>query len=102
VIRLVEIDDPAACEAVLSVKVGDLLVFAASGGRPDASSDALQLLGVFVRAVVGTTGTVMAPVGPPNAVIFLAQHAGHAAIEVISGDPFGMPKVAALTVIVED
>ena len=100
--RLVEIDDPTACGPTLLVKVGDLLVFAASGGRADTSSTVLRLLGVFVRAVVGTTGTVVPPIGPPNAVVFLAQHTGHAAIEVVSGDPFRVPEAAALTVIVED
>jgi hypothetical protein len=100
--RLVEIDDPAACRPVLSAKVDDLLVFAASGGRTNTSSTAVHLVGVFMRAVMGTNGTVIAPQGPPNAVVFLAQNRGQATIDVISGDPFGAATVTTLTVIVGD
>jgi hypothetical protein len=100
--RLVEIDDAAACTPALSVKVGDLLVFAASGGRADTSSNAVDLLGVFVRAVVGTNGRVVVPIGPPNAVAFLTQHRGQATIDVIGGEPFGAATITTLTVIVED
>jgi hypothetical protein len=100
--RLVEIDDAAACTPALSVKVGDLLVFAASGGRADTSSKAVHLLGVYVRAVVGTNGIVVTPIGPPNTVVFLAKHRGQATIDVIGGEPFGTAIVTELTVIVED
>jgi hypothetical protein len=100
--RLVEIDDPAACGPALSVKVGDLLVFAASGGRADTSSKAVLLLGMFVRSVVGTNGTVVAPIEPPNAIIFLAHSMGQATIDVISGEPFGTATTTTLTVIVEE
>jgi hypothetical protein len=100
--RLIEIDDAKACTPSLSVKVGDLLVFSAVGGRMNTSDPALRCLGAFMRAVVGTNRAVLEPMGLPNALVFEARQRGQAAIDVISGDPFGATSTTALLIIVED
>jgi hypothetical protein len=100
--RLIAIDDAKACAPSLSVKVGDLLVFSAFGGRMNTGSPALRCLGAFMRAVVGTNGAVLEPMGLPNAVVFEAQQQGQAEIDVIRGDPFGATSTETLLIIVND
>lgn len=46
-------------------------------------------------------GRVLAPMGSPNAVLFHARRPGQAAIDVVTGDPWGSPATRRLTVVVE-
>ena len=100
--QLIEIDDAKGCAPSLCVKVGDLLVFSASGGRMNTSGSALRYLGAFMRAVVGTNRKVLEPMGLPNAVVFEVLQHGQAAIDVISGGPFGNTSTTTLLIIVRD
>jgi hypothetical protein len=100
--RLIEIDDARACAPSLSVKVGDLLVFSASGGRMNTSGPALRYLGAFMRAVVGTNREVLEPMGLPNSVVFEVLQHGQAKIDVISGGLSGNRSTTTLLIIVKD
>ena len=107
--RLLEIQDVEGLPPKLMLKVGDALWFAASGGRVRGGSDpragaaaAVQLVGTFVQSVLGTAGQIVSPAGPPNAVLFLASHAGHATIDVMSGDPWHNPRTTTLELTVEE
>jgi hypothetical protein len=99
--RLIEIQ-PTAQElpAELTVGVGDVLRFAASGGRAPAGS-AVELLGIYAEGVLGTNGAVMTPLGPPNVVLFRARTPGRATVDVITGDPFRAPATHHVTLVVE-
>jgi|SRR5882724_5272632 len=72
----------------LTVSVGDALLFTAVGVRVRSGADAVTIVGPFAPGVIGDDGHVLAPAGPPNAVMVIAKQAGRAAIDVISGDPW--------------
>lgn len=99
--RLIEIQ-PAAQElpAELAVGVGDVLRFAATGGRVRDGA-AVEMIGIFVEGVLGTNGSVVAPMGPPNTVLFRARMPGRSGIDVMTGDPWRSPVTRSLTVLVE-
>lgn len=99
--RLIEIQDAEALPA-LTVNVGDVLWFTASGGRVHQDAVAvLQVLGPFQQGLVGPAGAIVSPAGPPTAIFFLARSPGRAAIEVITGDPWHGPRQNTLQVTVE-
>ena len=91
--------------ANLSIAIGDVLRFAASGGRV-LDGTAVEALGVFVRGVIGTDGRPLSPAGTPNTVLFRAVAPGSATIDVTFGDPFGDPAAeresAKIVVTVEE
>lgn len=86
--------------AQLTVAPGDVLRFTASGGHVRTGS-AVHLVGIFVPALVGTDGRVLAPMGAPNTVLFHALTPGRAEIDVVTGDPWHEPATVDLTVVVE-
>ncbi len=86
--RLIEIQAGQDLADPLVVHVGDLLLFDASGGCVRSGAEGVELLGAFLRSVVGSHGEVLSPMGSPNAVGFLARRPGPATIEVITGDPW--------------
>lgn len=94
--RLIEVQQEQAYFASQNIEIGDVLLFHASGGYVRSGVEALELLGVFVIAVVGTEGQVVEPMGPPNAVLFRALNSGEAEITIITGDPFYTPKMTEL------
>lgn len=99
--RLIEIQPGVAyLPADLTVGVGDVLRFAASGGRV-RDGTAVEILGIFVESVLGTDGRVLAPMGPPNAVLFHARLPGRAAIDVVTGDPWRSPTTRSISIVVE-
>lgn len=99
--RLIEVQPVAPdLPADLTVGVGDVLRFAASGGRV-RNGTAVEVLGIFIESVLGTDGRVLAPMGPPNAVLFRARQPGQSAIDVVTGDPWHSPATRSMTVIVE-
>ncbi len=73
---------------MLHVRVGDLLMFGASGGHLLEGGPTVELLGVFSTGVLSDDGRVLSPVGPPTSVLFRALQSGHARIELIRGDPW--------------
>jgi hypothetical protein len=99
--RLIDIQPIAQdLPADLTVGVGDLLRFAASGGRV-RDGTAVEILGIFTESVLGTDGRVIAPMGPPNAVLFYARLPGRATIDVVTGDPWRSPATRSISILVE-
>ena len=85
----------------LVVRVGDVLVVRASGARVHGGGPVVELWGPFRTAVVGDTGDVIVPEGPPNTVLVRARQPGTATIDVFTGDPFHVSRPSTLTVAVE-
>jgi hypothetical protein len=98
--RLIEIQTTQGLPPSLSVCVGDLLVFDASGGHVRSGADSVEFLGALMRSVVGENRQILAPLGAPNAAAFLARRTGAAEIDVIIGDPWHNPKTLVLALIV--
>jgi hypothetical protein len=99
--RLLEIQPSTQpLPASLTVAVGDVLRFAASGGRVREGT-AVEVMGIFVQGVLGTDGRALTPQGTPNTVLFRAVEPGRASIEVFVGDPFHSPARVETSVIVE-
>lgn len=98
--RLIEIETVQSLPTVLDVCAGDLLVFDASGGHVLWGAEVVELLGAFMRSVVGDNQQVLSPLGAPNAVIFLTRHPGLAKINVVTGDPWQGSKTVLLELTV--
>jgi len=99
--RLIEVRRVEDCASPLKIRVGDVLMLAASGARLQVGDDAVELSGPFQSAVVGTTGEVMTPEGPPNAVLVRGRQPGLATIDVFAGESFRASRPSTLTVAVE-
>ena len=84
----------------LVITVGDVVRFTATGGRI-RSGTGVELLGILSDSVVGTSGAVLTPLGPPTAVLLLARSPGSAVVDVVSGDPFRSPVTRSVTIRVE-
>jgi hypothetical protein len=82
VARLVDID-PAP--AAIAVEPGDILNFAAGGGRIESGEGVVEALGGFAPAVVGTNGEVLAPVSGPVSFLVRAVRPGRARIAIFPG-----------------
>jgi hypothetical protein len=95
--RLIEVQDAGACPSPLTVGLGDVLLFRAAGGHVRDGEEVVELVGAFLSAVVGDDGNILAPMGPPNTVLFRARKRGQARIDVITGDPFH----AAQTIVLD-
>src|SRR4051812_18018148 len=89
--RLIELDVGETFPPELLVEVGDILVFAASGGWVHDGGECVGILGVYVRSILGLGGVVVAPAGAPNAVLFRAHHPGRAVIAVAHGEAWNAP-----------
>jgi hypothetical protein len=101
-VRLFELKPKAEeIPADLTIAVGDVLRFAASGGRV-LDGGAVEALGAFVRGTLGTDGRAMSPAGTPNAVLFRAVAPGRATIDIVYGDPFGSYNSIKIVVTVEE
>lgn len=98
--RLIELQVDQDLPASLTLAVGDLLWLEASGGEVLSGESSVELLGAFLKCVVGLTGEVLAPMGAPNVVLFRARRAGTARIAVVSGDPWHQPTTIALRLVV--
>ena len=88
---------------MLHVRVGDVLMFAATGGRLLEGGTTVELLGVFSTGVLSDDGRVLSPVGPPTTALFRALQSGRARIEVIRGDPWqATPQRQQVAIVVAD
>jgi len=99
--RLIKVESASECPSSLTLKVGDVLLLAATGARVRSGSDVIAISGPFVPGVVGDDGRVYSPETAPNAVIILAHRSGRAAIDVITGDPWHAARTTSLVVTVE-
>jgi hypothetical protein len=101
--QLVEIQACQDLPPVLHVRVGDLLMFGATGGRLLEGGTTVELLGVFSTSVLSDDGRVLSPVGPPTTALFRALQSGQAHIEVIRGDPWqAAPRRQQVAIFVAD
>jgi hypothetical protein len=98
--RLIEIDDAAAVSSSLTISVSDVLLFAATGSRILSGSEHIEIMGPFVRSVIGDDGQVYSPAGPPNSVEVVARKPGNAVIEVMTGDPWHGSRTVKLGVVI--
>jgi hypothetical protein len=99
--RLIEVQHTQDLPTSLTIRVGDLLVFGASGGHVHSGTEVVEILGPFLPGVLGDDGQILSPMGVPNAVLFLARRPGRATIDVVTGDPWHEPKTTALGITVE-
>jgi len=98
--RLIEIRPMAqGLPQHLTVGVGDVLSFSASGGRV-LRGDAVELVGVLVPGVVATDGRILSPEGPPGTVLFRARHPGRSTLTVVTGGPSLPPAIASTVDVV--
>lgn len=98
--RLIEVQHAQDLPTGLTIRVGDVLVFKATGGHVHSGAEVVEILGPFVPGVVGDNGQVFSPMGAPNRVFFIAHHPGQATIDVVTGDPWHAPKTSALNITV--
>ena len=100
--RLIEVQSLEGLPSEFRVQAGDLLVFKATGGRVRSRTNIVQALGAFSPGTMSPEGQVLAAMGGPDSVVFLARGEGQAEIEVIAGDPWVGPRSpAVLRIIVE-
>ena len=74
--RLLDIDLPPPRR--LRLRKGDLVRFAASGGRVESGEGVVEPLGAFVPAVIGTDGEPLSPESGPTAWLLRAIGSGEA------------------------
>lgn len=99
--RLIEVKHTEALPQSLTIKEGDLLVISATGGRLQADTEAIEIIGPFISGVVGDNSEIFSPMGAPNRVALLARRPGRATIDLITGDPWRSPKTTTIELIVE-
>jgi hypothetical protein len=85
----------------LTIMVGDMLQFAASGGHVRSGERCIEMLGPFRSAVVAINDEVLAPMGAPNVVLFIARQPGSAEIDVVTGDPWHSPETREIEIVVQ-
>jgi len=90
--RLIEVSSLQPLPPAVSLRAGDLLLVRATGGAAVAGEAALEALGAFSAAALAPDGSVLAAMGGPDAVLFLARAPGQARIEVVRGDPWQGPR----------
>ena len=99
--RLIDIrPDEEGVPSELVLVVGDVVRFAASGGRVRWGS-AVEILVILVDSVVGTDGSILTPMGAPGTVLLRARSPGRAEVELMSGDPFHASVTHGVAVRVE-
>jgi hypothetical protein len=90
--RLIDVLSLQSLPSTVSLWAGDLLLVRATGGAVIAGGTAVETLGAFNAAALAPDGSVLAAMGGPDAVLFLARASGRAQIEVVRGDPWHGPR----------
>lgn len=99
--RLIETQHELPLPPSLTLQVGDLLSFAATGGHVQSGADAVEILGPFIPGLLVAGGQIVSPAGPPGTLFFLARRPGRARIDVVTGDPWGSPQVTTMELTIE-
>jgi hypothetical protein len=99
--RLIEVQHAQDLPTRLTIRVGDVLNFGATGGYVHSGAEVVEILGPFLPGVLGDNGEILSPMGAPNAVLLLARRPGRATIDVVTGDPWHAPETTALSITVE-
>ncbi len=97
--RLIDIGNDAAADLI--VRVGDVLSFAASGGRVEQGASSVEVLGSFLPGVVGTHGEVLSPETPPPTTLFRTLGPGRARLSLFSGRNWADPQTRSVEILVE-
>ena len=88
---------------MLHVRVGDVLMFGATGGHLLEGGTTIELLGIFSTSVLSDDGRVLSPLGPPTTALFRALQSGRAGIAMLAGDPWrGSPRRQLVAIVVAD
>jgi hypothetical protein len=98
---LIEVEPADGGPATLVVRAGDVLLIRASGCHVRDGESVVEVWGPLVGAVVGRTGEVMTPAGPPNAVLVHARQPGTATLDLFTGDLWHGPRQTMLHLIIE-
>ena len=93
--RLIDVSSLQPLPPAVNLRAGDLLLVRATGGAVVAGGGAVEALGAFGAAALARDGNVLAAMGGPDAVLFLARVPGQARIEVVRGDPWHGPRQTA-------
>jgi hypothetical protein len=100
--RLIEFRaDGVTLPPSLTVEVGDVLVFGATGGHVRSGADAVEFMGAFQTGILIDDGRILTPMGAPGTVLFRARCPGQASIDVVTGDPWHAPRTTLLELAVE-
>jgi hypothetical protein len=99
--RLIEVQQVQGLPPRVTLRVGDALYFAATGGHVQVGADVVEIVGPFLPGVLRENGEILSPMGAPNAVLFLARRPGRATIDVVTGDPWRAPRTTPLEITVE-
>jgi hypothetical protein len=99
--RLIEFQHAREYPPTLTVHVGDVLFFKATGGHVQSGEDFVEMLGAFSPAIQGDNGEILTPMGAPNTVLFRALRPGRASIDVVTGDPWYGPQTTTLGITIE-
>lgn len=96
--RLIDIGDDAVAD--LGVRVGDVLSFAASGGKVERGASSVEALGAFLPAVVALNGEILSPETPPTTTLFRALAPGRARLSLYSGQDWSAPETRSVEILV--
>lgn len=99
--RLIEVQQVHRCPRSLTLRAGDVLAVTATGGRVRSGTRVIEMLGPFVPAVLAESGQILSPAGTPNAVMFVARREGRSAVDVVTGEPWGVARTTTLDLLVE-
>ncbi len=99
--RIIEIQNVRAAPSSLTLRVGDVLLFKATGGHVRSGEDVIEMLGAYLPAVLGNNGEILTPMGAPNTVLFRALRPGRASVDVVTGDPWHAPQTTTLGITIE-
>ncbi|MBL1202442.1 MAG: hypothetical protein FWK04_26080 [Nostoc sp. GBBB01] len=99
--RLIELQNVQALPSSLTIRVGDVLMFGATGGHVQSGANVVEILGPFSPGLLGDNSEILSPMGAPNAIMFLARHPGRAIIDVVTGDPWYSSQTTTLEMIIE-
>jgi hypothetical protein len=84
--RLIVIERVQEISSHLSLRVGDMPLFTASGGHVRNGPEVIQMLGAFITSTLGDGGEIYTPLGPPNHVLFRCLSPGSAEIDIVTSD----------------
>lgn len=99
--RLIEVQQVQSAPANLTIRVGDVLTFGATGGHVRSGGDVIEILGPFLPATLADNGQIVSPMGTPSVLWFLARRPGRATVDVVTGDPWQAPQTTPLDITVE-
>jgi hypothetical protein len=99
--RLIEVQQVQSAPPNLTIRVGDVLAFGATGGHVRSDGDVIEILGPFLPATLADNGQIVSPMGTPSVLWFLARRPGRATVDVVTGDPWQAPQTTPLDITVE-